>query len=108
MGGKLGTKEESEKIIELYKNGLSNKQISKSIGRSEYFVRTRIEKYQKNNEIYVPELLNEEELLEKIINMHKKGLSPREIAHEIGKSYEYVCNRVNKYKDKFYIDNWGE
>lgn len=108
MGGKLGTKEESEKVIELYEKGLSNNQISKRIGRSEFFVRSRIEKYQKYNEAYVPALPNEDELVEQIIKMHKNGLSPREIARKIGKSYEYVVNRINKYKDSLFMKNWGE
>lgn len=108
MGGKLGTKEETEKVIELYEKGLSNLQICKKIGRSEYFVRTRIERYQKYCEAYVPTLPNEDELVEQIIKMYKEGISTRKISYAIGKSETYVIKRINKYKDDFYINNWGK
>lgn len=105
MGGKLGTKEESEKVIELYEKGLSNIQISNQIGRSEYFVRTRVERYQKYCEAYVPTLPNEDELVEQIIKMHKEGLSPRKIAYKIDKSYDYVRNRIKRYKDNIFYES---
>lgn len=108
MGGKLGTKEESENIIALYEKGLSNLQISKEIRRSEYFVRTRVEKYQKYNEAYVPTLPNDKELTKQIIKFYKEGLSPLKISYKIGKSRSYVINRINKYKDSLFMKNWGE
>lgn len=104
MGGKLGTKEEGEKVIKLYKEGLSNTEIKRMLNRSEYFIRTRIEKYLNNNEIYVPGPMNDEELTRQIIEMHKEGISVRAISKIIEKSDTYVENRINRYKDNLYIN----
>ena len=43
--GKLGTKEENEKVIEMYKNGYTTRAIAKELNRSYCFVYTRIENY---------------------------------------------------------------
>lgn len=111
MGGKLGTKQETKKVIELYNQGFTNVQIAKMLYRSECFVRTRVEAYQLNNEVYIPGLPNEEELANQIIEMYKDGYSIRKISDLICKSYTYVYSRVNKYRESNYVtydSNWGE
>lgn len=111
MGGKLGTKEESEKIIELYNQGLTNMQIAKLMLRSEYFVRTRVEAYKLNKEIYCPGLPNEEELTNQIIELYKEGYSIRKISDLVCKSFSYVYSRINKYREDNFVTydrNWGE
>lgn len=111
MGGRLGTKEESEKVIELYNQGLTNTQIAKLLFRSEYFVRTRIEAYKLNNEIYCPGLPNEKELTNQIIELYKEGYSIRKISDLVCKSFTYVYSRINKYREKNYVtydSTWGE
>lgn len=111
MGGKLGTKEESKKVIELYNQGLTNMQIATLLFRSECFVRTRVEAYKLNNEVYCPGLPNEKEMSEQIIKMYKDGYSIRKISDLVCKSYTYVYTRVNKYRESNYAtydSSWGE
>ena len=43
--GKPGTKEENEKVIEMYENGDTIRKIARELNRSYCFVYTRIENY---------------------------------------------------------------
>lgn len=99
----LGTRYETEKVIELYKQGLNNKEIAIKLGRSENFVRTRILYYFKTGELYLPKE-KEEKDTQKIIDMYKDGYKIKTIMAQTGRGYTFIHKRILDYKDSLNLE----
>lgn len=99
----LGTRYETEKVIELYKQGLNNKEIAIELGRSENFVRTRILYYFKTGELYLPKE-KEEQDTQKIIDMYRDGYKIKTIMAQTGRGYTFIRKRILDYKDSLNLD----
>lgn len=94
-----GTREESEKIIDLHKQGYSLRKISLLTGRSTRFIRDRIKKYKLTGEIYVP--YADSRVLEKeIISLYQQGMNANKIHNKINKSYFFVHKVIDEYLSK--------
>lgn len=98
----LLTKEQIDKIFELYGQGYNINQISQIVGCDHTTVMNRIERGNKDVGPKQGSLITEEEV-KQMIELRKQGLSYREIERQFKRQHTNIKNRIKKYIEEKYL-----